>query len=136
MTGISSGGQAMRILLSGAAFLVASMTALPSAHGQNATEQFIPLGQSPGASGTLTSIGEIGETDARGQTLSLVEASGSRTVKITEKTRIFLDRSKLKQTNVTGTYADLKKGRRVEVKYEDPASKQTADWIKVEITQP
>jgi len=126
----------MRILLSGAAFLVASITALPSAHGQKATEQFIPLGQSPGASGTLTSIGEIGETDAPTQTLTVVEPSGSRTVKITEKTRIFLDRNKLKQPNVTGTFAELKKGRRVEVKYDDPASKQTADWVKVEITQP
>jgi hypothetical protein len=126
----------MRILLSGAAFLVASTTVLPSAHGQKATEQFIPLGQSPGASGTLTSIGEIGETDARGQTLTLVQPSGPRTVTITEKTRIFLDRSKLKQPNVTGTFADLKKGRRAEVKYEDPTSKTTADWVKVEITQP
>jgi hypothetical protein len=126
----------MRILLSGAAFLVASLIALPSAHGQKATEQFIPLGQSPGASGTLTSIGEIGETDAQAQTLTLVEGTGSRTVKLTEKTRIFLDRSKLKQPNVTGTFAELKKGRRVEVKYDDPASKQTADWVKVEITQP
>jgi len=126
----------MRILLSGAAFLVASMAALPSAHGQKATEQFIPLGQSPGASGKITTIGEVGQTDERTQTLTLVEGAGSRTVKITEKTRIFLDRSKLKQPNSTGTYADLKKGRRVEVKYDDPASKQTADWIKVEITQP
>jgi hypothetical protein len=126
----------MRILSSGAAFLVASMIALPSAHGQKATEQFIPLGRSPGASGTLTSIGEIGETDARAQTLTVVEPSGSRTVKITEKTRIFLDRSKLKQPNLTGSYADLKKGRRIEVKYDDPATKQTADWVKVEITQP
>jgi len=111
------------------------MTALPSAQAQKATEQFIPLGQSPGASGKITTIGEVGETDARGETLTLVEPSGPRTVRITEKTRIFLDRSKLKQPNLTGTYADLKKGRRVEVKYDDPASKQTADWVKVEITQ-
>ena len=125
----------MRALLSGAAFLVASVAALPPAHAQKATEQFIPLGQSPGLSGKLTSIGEIAEADARERTLTVVETAGPRTVKITEKTRIFLDRSKLKQTNLTGTFADLQKGRRVEVKYEDPVLKQAADWVKVEITQ-
>ena len=124
----------MRTLLSGAAFLIASVAA--PAHGQQATERYIPLGQSPGLSGKLTSIGEIAEADPRARTLTLVEPAGPRTVRITEKTRIFLDRTKLKQSNLTGTFADLQKGRRVEVKYEDPAQKQTADWVKVEITQP
>ena len=57
-------------------------------------------------------------------------------MKITDKTRIWLDRSKLKQPNVTGGFADLQKGRRVEVKYEDPAQREVADWVKVEVTQP
>lgn len=126
----------MRTILSGAAFLLLSVAALRPAHAQKATEQFIPLGQSPGVSEKLTSIGQIAATDPRERTLTVVEPAGPRTVKITEKTRIFLDRSKLKQTNLTGTFADLQKGRRVEVKYEDPVLKQAADWVKVEITQP
>jgi len=125
----------MRTLLIGAAFLIASV-GVPPAYGQKATEQYIPLGQSPGVSGKISSIGEISGTDARERTLTLAEPSGSRTVKITEKTRIFLDRSKLKQASLTGTFDDLRKGRRAEIKYEDPALKQVADWVKVEITQP
>jgi hypothetical protein len=126
----------MRTLLIGAAFLIASVGVLPAAYGQKATEQYIPLGQSPGVSGKLSSIGEISGTDARERTLTLVEPTGPRTVKITEKTRIFLDRSKLQQASLTGTFDDLRKGRRAEIKYEDAALKLVADWVKVEMTQP
>jgi hypothetical protein len=57
-------------------------------------------------------------------------------VKITEKTRIWLDRTKLKQANLSGSFTDLQKGRRVEVKYDDPVRRQVADWVKVEIAKP
>jgi hypothetical protein len=114
--------------------LVVSVVAPGPAYPQKATEQFIPLGQSPGASGKVTWIGEIVGTDIPQRTLTIGEAQGAHTVKITDKTRIFLDRSKLKQTNTTGTLADLQKGRRVEVKYDGPPPTPTADWVKVEIT--
>jgi len=126
----------MRRLLRAAVLLVVSVAAPGSAYPQKATEQFIPLGQSPGASGKVTWIGEIVGTDIPKRTLSIGEAQGTHTVKITDKTRIFLDRSKLKKSNVTGTIADLQKGRRVEVKYEGPGPTPAADWVKVEITQP
>jgi hypothetical protein len=105
----------------------------PAASAQKATEQFIPIGRSPGVSGKLSWIGEIVGTDLRRRTLTIGEAQGTRTVKITDKTRIFLDRSKLKQPNLTGSFADLKQGRRAEVKYEAGAQGHTADWVKVEI---
>jgi hypothetical protein len=76
------------------------------------------------------------EADARALTLTIAEPAGRRTVKLTDKTRIFLDRSKLKQPNLEGTVADLQKGRRVEVKYIDPERREVADWVKVEIAQP
>lgn len=57
-------------------------------------------------------------------------------MQVTDKTRIWIDRSKLKLTSVTGSFGDLQKGRRVEVKYEDPASREVADWVKVEATRP
>lgn len=126
----------MRRRVRAAVLLVVSVAAPGPAYPQKATEQFIPLGQSPGASGKLTWIGEIVGTDVPKRTLSIGEAQGAHTVKITDKTRIFLDRSKLKKSNLTGTIADLQKGRRAEVKYDGPGPTPEADWIKVEISQP
>ena len=126
----------MRALLSGIGVAVALLGAISPAHGQKETERFIPIGQSPGVSQKQTSIGEIAGVDTARRTVTVAEQAGRRTVKITEKTRIWLDRTKLKQANLTGSFADLQKGRRVEVKYEDPERRQVADWVKVEITQP
>ena len=106
------------------------------AHGQKETERYIPIGQSPGLSQKQTAMGEIAEIDPRQQTITFTEQAGRRTVKIAEKTRIWLDRSKLKQTNLNGSFADLQKGRRVEVKYEDPERREVAEWVKVEVSQP
>lgn len=125
----------MRMLALRAVFLIALVGA-PPAHAQKATEQFIPVGESPGASGKLTWIGEVLGTDARERTLTVSEARGSHTVKLTDQTRIFLDRSKLKQSNLTGTVADLQPGRRVEVKYKGPGPTPEAEWVKVEIARP
>jgi len=126
----------MRRLMKAAGLVCVSLATPGPAYPQKATEQFIPLGQSPGASGKVTWIGEIVGTDPAQRTLSIGEAQGTHTVKLTDKTRIFLDRSKLKQSNVTGSIADLQKGRRVEVKYEGPGPTPAADWVKVEISQP
>jgi len=123
----------MRILLSGTGVLVAMLCAISQAHGQKATEQYIPIGQSPGVSQKYTSIGEIADADARLQTVTIADPGGRRTVRVTEKTRIWLDRTKVKASNLTGSFADLQKGRRAEVKYEDPARRDVADWVKVEI---
>ena len=117
-------------------YAIVLLCAVSHAHGQRATEQYIPIGQSPGLSQKYTSVGEITEVNQRDRTITVADPAGSRTVKISEKTRIWLDRTKLKQPNVTGRFPDLKKARRVEVKYEDPERRQIADWVKVEITQP
>jgi hypothetical protein len=126
----------MRALLSGIGVAVALLGAISPAHGQKETERFIPIGLSPGVSQKQASIGEIAEVDAAGRTVTVAEQAGRRTVKITEKTRIWLDRTKLKQANLSGSFTDLQKGRRVEVKYEDPGRRQIAEWVKVEIAQP
>lgn len=104
-------------------------------YGQRTTEQFIPIGKSPGLSSKQTSIGEIEQYDAESRTLTLVLTSGKQTFTLTDKTRIWLDRSKLKMTSTKGAVADLQKGRKVEVKYEDAERKTGAEWVKVEITQ-
>ena len=67
--------------------------------------------------------------------VTIGDSAGPRTVKVTAKTYIWLDRSKIKQTNLKGAFSDLQKGRRVEVKYLD-SNRQVAEWVKVEIGQP
>lgn len=126
----------MRTLWSVIGLGIALLCASSHAHGQKATEQYIPIGQSPGVSQKLTYIGPIQNVDPRGRTITVVEPSGPRTVKITERTRIWLDRTKLKSTNLKGSFEDLRKGRRVEVRYADPAQRRIADWVKVEIGAP
>jgi hypothetical protein len=127
----------MRALLKNAVGLaIALLGAISHAHGHKQTEQYIPIGQSPGLSQKYTSIGEIVQADPRANTVTIADPAGRRTVKITQKTRIWLDRTKLKLTNLTGSIADLQKGRRVEVKYDDPQRREVAEWVKVEVSQP
>ncbi|NIO08614.1 MAG: hypothetical protein GTO40_11635 [Deltaproteobacteria bacterium] len=105
------------------------------AHGQKMTEIYIPIGQSPGLSGKLSIIGRIDAINAQDQTIVIVDSSGQHTVKITGRTKIWLDKSKLRQSNHRGSFADFQKGLTVEIKYEDPERKagHDAEWIKVQI---
>jgi len=110
----------------------------PYAHGQKATEMFVPLGHSPGLSGKVTIIGSIETISARNRTIVVTGSAGSWSVQVTKRTQIWLDRSTLRLSSQNGTFADLRKGRLVEVKYEGSKrkSKGPAEWIKVEITKP
>lgn len=109
---------------------------VPGVYGQKATEIFIPLGKSPGLSGKYTTIGKIDTANAQDQTITMTDSLGSYTIKITERTKIWLDNSKLKSTNRKGAFADLRKGRLAEVKYADSARKDKgiAEWIKIQMT--
>lgn len=113
-----------------------ALCVVPQAQAQKMTEQFIPIGQSPGLSQKYTSIGEITQVNPQQRTITIADPAGPRTVKITAKTHIWLDRTKLKQPNLFGKFADLQRGRRVEVKYEDAERRDVAEWVKVEITRP
>ena len=119
------------------AFLWGSASA-PSA--QLMTEQFIPIGQSPGLSGKYTVIGKLQSVNAQEKTCTVADTtgatSGALNVKITERTKIWLDRSKLQQPNLTGTLADLRPGATVEVKpegHQGGVSSAPAEWIKVQV---
>jgi hypothetical protein len=112
-------------------------TGLPaSAH--EAAERYIPVGQSPSLSGRYTVIGMIETIDARQQTLTIAGAGRTWSATITGRTKIWLDRSGLRLTNLTGTFADLKPGLTVEVKHEGPERRSTgpAEWVKVQIPSP
>lgn len=126
----------MRPLTRAAGLAIVVLCAAAPAHGQKATEQYIPIGLSPGVSQKITSLGVIDTSSVRQRTVTIAEPGARHTVKVTDKTRIWLDRSKLKLPNLRGRFEDLRKGRRVEVKYLDPESRQVADWVKVEMTQP
>jgi hypothetical protein len=126
----------MRTLLSALAIAATLACGTSYAHGQKATERYIPIGQSPGLSGKYTSIALITDVSPRAQAFTIADSAGPRTVQVTKKTRIWLDRSKLKRSNLVGDFADLRKGRRVEVKYEDHERREVAEWVKVEISAP
>jgi hypothetical protein len=103
-----------------------------SAYSQKLTEMYIPIGKCPGLSGKYTLLGKIQAFDGQKKTLTVVCTDGSYTVKITDQTNIWLDRSKLKLTNQVGAFTDCQKGRSVEVKCVNNQRKDgTAEWIKV-----
>ncbi len=121
----------MKRKLSGLAVLAAALCWASNAQAQMLTEQYIPIGQSPGVSGKYSYIGLIDSVDTNNRTVTVRGDQGGRTIKITEKTWIWLDRSQQRQPNVRGAMSDLQPGRRVEIKYTDYQTKDTADWIKV-----
>ncbi len=104
-----------------------------SAFAQEQTERYIPLGYSPGISGKYSYLGEITAVNAANRTITVQSEAGSRTIRIVEQTRIWLDRSQLRQTIVPGTYGDLEVGLTVEIKYMDYERKDTANWVKVAV---
>lgn len=119
-------------------FIVVSLLlwySAPYAHGQKAAEIFIPLGQSPGLSGTMTVIGKVAGVDTQHRTLTISGPSKTWSAQITDRTKIWLDRSTILLPNQTGSLADLKPGFKVEVKYPEdaPTGRGPAEWIKVQL---
>ena len=102
---------------------------------QEATELFIPIGQSPELSDRVTVIGTVESVDAAEKTIVVKTDSGSASAEITEKTKIYLDRSKRKESNRYGSFDDLKVGARVEVLHQGRtrAPSGPAEWVKIEV---
>jgi len=123
--------QKLRTLISLAILLLCCSVA---AHAQKATEQFIPIGQSPGLSGKHTLIARIEAVNPPTRTLTLKSESGTHTVRMTDQTRIWLDRSRLRQPNTKGTFADCSVGSLAEMKFVQNERKQggVAEWGKVQ----
>lgn len=117
------------------ALVVSAMVIIvaPAAHGQQSTEQFIPIGQSPGLSGTITYAGEITGVDPGLRSLTMRRAAegDAVTVTVASDTRIWLDRSSIGQPSLSGDFADLLPGSVVEIHFRDPERRRLADWIKV-----
>ena len=117
------------------AILIALYVAVP-AGAHMATERFIPIGQSPGVSHILTEVGKIDAVDAARKSITVVTPSGTLVIGIRKDSIIWLDRTKLKQSNLVGGFADLKSGSTIEVKFVDRNRKKFADWVKIEALPP
>ncbi|TMA26745.1 MAG: hypothetical protein E6J87_21855 [Deltaproteobacteria bacterium] len=107
-----------------------------SAHGQRATERFIPIGESPGVSGKLTMIGTIAAVEPERRRIRIAGPGGPVTLAITKSTEIWLDRHELGQSAAHGSLADCQIGRTVEAKYTDPSKRDVAEWVKVRVPAP
>ena len=123
----------MRTMPSALVVSVSLLLIAAFAQGQRQTEIYIPIGQSPGVSNTETYIGPITKLDSATGEIAVESGGTAHIVTITDKTRIWLDRSKQKLSNQEGQISDLKVGRTVEIKYTKPTPRMTADWIKVEV---
>jgi hypothetical protein len=102
-------------------------------HAQEATEVFIPIGQSPGVSRIKSVIGTIVTCD---WTSGIVVSTDKeqQTAALTDETKVYLDRSAAKKRGAEGSRSDCRKGRRVEVKYvyEGQTRSAKAEWIKIQ----
>jgi hypothetical protein len=121
-----------------ALFGIAAATALTFAVGisgrltaQETTEQFIPIGESPGVSGEESVVGEIIAVDNQKQEVLVSMGERRQTFKVEPDTRIYLDRSNERLENTETDFAECRVGRMVEIKpHEDDAA--VASWIKIQ----
>jgi hypothetical protein len=97
-----------------------------------ATEQFIPIGESPGPGVVQGTALPVAEPAAGGDAIVAVENSGAQVgaYVVTEHTRIYIDRSAQGLPNLVGTINDVQPGRVIEVRIADPETR-AAEWIKV-----
>jgi len=115
------------------AIVVVALGGTLDASGQQATEMFIPIGQSPGLSNKGSVIGTLESVDPGKRMVTISSSSGAQTVGITDRTLIWLDRSEQKQPNQNGAINDLQKGRKIEIKVRKGEPKAVAEWIKVQV---
>ncbi len=109
--------------------LITWVLGLNAGQAQQATEQYIPIGQSPGISAAASLIGTITQVDYKTSTMELSGPAGPRTVSMDAATRYYVDRSKQKRSNQLGSLQRCEIGQRVEIKFRDDGK---VDWVKIE----
>jgi len=101
------------------------------AEAQQTTEKFIPIGMSPGVSGKSSYQGSITAVDSAAKTFSMQTDGDNKIIGVAATTRIWLDRSKSRKSNLDGGFGALETGSTVEVLL-DPGDPTKAVWIKIE----
>lgn len=104
-----------------------------SSNANKMTEQFIPIGNSPGVSYKQTSIGIIESVDPGKREISVTELNGTqKRYTISDKTWVWLDNSKQRKMNTVGKFENCEVGQMVEVMpLKDDRDK--AEWVKLEL---
>jgi hypothetical protein len=104
-------------------------------YGQKSTEIYIPIGKSPGVSVKYSLVGKIDSVDRAARSVTIGGEAGKHSARITEKTKIWLDKSEMKRTNESGSLADCQIGRMCEIKfvYKDKTRTDEAEWIKIRV---
>src|SRR5438128_12090046 len=87
--------------------VVVALAGVSGAFGQEATEMYIPIGQSPGVSSKSTLLGTIESVDPGKRTLTVSGPAGTRKLQTAERTLIWLARSDRQQRARSGRLADL-----------------------------
>lgn len=104
--------------------LIAGSAAL----AQQATEVYIPIGESPGVSKRDSIIGSITSVDHERYQLAISTAGESRTITMTPSTRYYIDKSSDRKQNSYGTFDDCEAGQRIEAYADDDGN---AVWVKI-----
>lgn len=124
--------------IAAAALVALALAGNRGADAQRTTEQFIPIGQSPGLSGVVTYLGEIVAVQSGTGTLTMRRPGDTDpvTVAITGDTRIWLDRSAIGLPNVIGEFGDLAVGAVAEIHFRDQDTRRSATWVKIQSDDP
>ena len=96
-----------------------------------ATERYIPIGKSPGAS-PIGTIGVIEAVNVADRSIRVGGREAAHWVQLTDRTQIWLDRTKLSKSNLIGEFRDCQAGRTVEIRYEG-SERAVAAWIKIAV---
>ena len=100
-------------------------------YAQQSAEQFVPIGMSPGVSNKHSYIGNITVVNKQTNSFVMQTSTGEKEITISPSTRMWLDRSKKKKTNIEASIDDCEAGRTVEVMY-SRENENIADWVKIE----
>lgn len=102
-------------------------------NAQKSTEVYIPVGKSPGVSGKYATIGRVEAINLADSTITIAGELGSHTIKCGKDTKIWIDRTKIKQFNEGANLVDIKIGSIIESKYKGNKSDALVEWIKIQI---
>ncbi len=106
------------------------------AFAQEMTERHIPVGAYPSLKSEYLTAGTITAVDRTAGTLTLQANGSERSFVLSERTKIWIDRSGFGQPTLDGDVADLSTGLKAEVRSVGPGGTDRAYWVKVQAGPP